>query len=406
MKRLDEIKVLRDPIHGYIHIDYQIIWDCLNAPEFQRLRRIHQLGATFQVYHTAEHSRFSHSLGVYEIVRRMINEIKEIKIALNEHEKITVLLAGLLHDIGHGPFSHSFEHISRFSHEEYTVNLITKDSKIFEILFSENEYLPQEVASVINHTHPNKLLSQMVSSQLDADRMDYLLRDSYFTGTSYGNFDLERVLRSIRIEDNKLVIKESGIHTIEDYIMARYHMYWQVYYHPTSRSFEALLAKIFKRYLYLVDNEPEVVAEIKVFNAFKEDCQLSNKEFHALDEMTCYYGFTQMTHCQDTILSDLADRILNRRLFKYDSISTDEQIGEYYHWIKNAGYNPDYYMYVDETEQTPYVPYTDKNEKAIWILTNEGSVKELSRVSNIVAAILLGESKNEKRVFFPRELND
>ena len=405
MKKLDEVKVLRDPIHGYIHVDYQIIWDCINAPEFQRLRRIHQLGATFQVYHTAEHSRFSHSLGVYEIIRRMIDEVEEIKEATNEYERITVLLAGLLHDIGHGPFSHSFEQVSKFSHEEYTVNLIINDSKIYEILARENSQLPMDVASVINHTHPNSLLSQMVSSQLDADRMDYLLRDSYFTGTSYGNFDLERVLRSIRVDSNKLVIKESAIHTIEDYIMARYHMYWQVYYHPTSRSFEALLDKVFKRYLYLAENDPDVVDDIEVFKVLKDNGQLTNKQFYALDEMACYYGFYQMTHNQDVILRDLAERILNRRLFKYDSIITDEQINEYYQWISEAGFDPTYYMFVDTTEQKPYMPY-EKNEKMIWVLMNDGTIKELSQASNIVAAILMGESKNEKRVFFPQELND
>ena len=212
LRKTDEVKVMRDPIHGYIHVEYQILWDCINAREFQRLRRIHQLGGDFQVYHTAEHTRFSHSLGVYEIVRRMVEEVDGLKNDLNEHEKVTVMLAGLLHDVGHGPFSHAFEAISGFSHEVYTKRILLEDSEIHRILCRADEQLPYAVASIISYEHPNELLNQIVSGQLDADRMDYLLRDAYATGTSYGEFDLERILRTIRIRDHQILVKESGIH--------------------------------------------------------------------------------------------------------------------------------------------------------------------------------------------------
>ena len=241
MQKTDEVKVMRDPIHGYIHVDEQVIWDCINAKEFQRLRRIHQLGGDFQVYHTAEHTRFSHSLGVYEIVRRMVGEIPHLKESLNEYEKVTAMLAGLLHDIGHGPFSHAFEGISALKHEEYTVKIILENSEIHHILEAVDPNLPKDVASIITYQHPKECMNQLVSGQLDADRMDYLLRDAYFTGTSYGNFDLERILRTIRMVDGRIVVKESGIHSVEDYIMARYHMYWQVYLHPVARSYEAFV---------------------------------------------------------------------------------------------------------------------------------------------------------------------
>ncbi|MBR5795001.1 MAG: HD domain-containing protein [Erysipelotrichaceae bacterium] len=406
MKKLDEVKVLRDPIHGYIHIKYQIIWDCLNAPEFQRLRRIHQLGATHIVYHTAEHSRFSHSLGVYEIVRRMISENGDIGQALSQYEKITVMLAALLHDIGHGPFSHSFEHVSKYNHEECTCNIITGDSSIYRILSKENPRLPYDVASVINHTHPNPLLIQMVSSQLDADRMDYLLRDAYFTGTSYGEFDLERVLRTIRVKNQKLVVKESGIHTIEDYIMARYHMYWQVYYHPVSRSYEAILHSFFKRLLDVYHMDPSIVDEAPMFKALCEKEYLTNSELYELDECACQFGFMQLTKCEDDILKDLSNRLLSRHLFEYDDIYTIEQENEYFKWIQSHGFDPEYYMYVDRTEQRPYQPYRDHEDNAIWVLMRDGSIQELSKVSTIVDAILKGENKNEKKVFFPDELNN
>ena len=248
MKKTEERKVLRDPIHGYIHVDLQVIWDCINAKEMQRLKRIHQLGGDYQVYHTAEHSRFAHSLGVYEIVRRMVNEVQALHETLSEYEKTTVMLAGLLHDIGHGPFSHAFENISQLRHEEYTVKIIMEESsEVHQILENCHPHLSEDVASIIQYRHPKECLNQMVSGQLDADRMDYLLRDAYFTGTNYGKFDLERILRTIRVKDGKIVVKESGIHSVEDYIMARYHMYWQVYLHPVARSYEILLTSIFKR---------------------------------------------------------------------------------------------------------------------------------------------------------------
>ncbi|MEG0735801.1 MAG: HD domain-containing protein, partial [Longicatena sp.] len=149
MIKTNETKVMRDPIHGYIHVDLQVIWDCINAKEMQRLRRIHQLGGDFQVYHTAEHSRFSHSLGVYEIVRRMVEEIDSLSKELTEYEKACAMLAGLLHDIGHGPFSHAFEGISVYKHEEYTVKIIMEDSEIHDILMRYDPKLPTDVASII-----------------------------------------------------------------------------------------------------------------------------------------------------------------------------------------------------------------------------------------------------------------
>ena len=185
LKRLDETKVLKDPVHSYIHIHYEVIWNCLDSKEFQRLRRIRQLGGDFQVYPTAEHSRFSHSLGVYEIVRRMVTEVKSLCVELTEYDKVCVMLAGLLHDVGHGPFSHAFENITNHSHEEYTAKIILGNTELNAILRNVSEKLPQDIVSIIQHTHENDILNQIVSGQLDADRMDYLLRDSYFTATSY-----------------------------------------------------------------------------------------------------------------------------------------------------------------------------------------------------------------------------
>ena len=235
----DEEKVLRDPVHGYIHVRLQVIWNVINSSWFQRLRRIRQLGGAFMVYHCAEHSRFEHSLGVYELVRRMVTEVTDISEALDEREKVTVMLAALLHDVGHGPYSHAFEGVTDTSHEEFTCRIIEENTEITSILENCAEGLSKDVADVIRHKSRNPLLVQLISSQLDADRFDYLLRDAYFTGAKYGEYDLERILRVMRVtEGNQLVVKESGVYAVENYIMARYHMYWQVYYHPVARSYE------------------------------------------------------------------------------------------------------------------------------------------------------------------------
>lgn len=404
MQRTDETKVMRDPIHGYIHVDLQVVWDCINAKEFQRLRRIHQLGGNFQVYHTAEHSRFSHSLGVYEIVRRMVTEIDQLRESLSDYDKAVVMLAGLLHDIGHGPFSHAFEEISRLKHEEYTVNMILGDSELHAILYQVEPKLPADIASIITYQHPKECMNQLVSGQLDADRMDYLLRDAYFTGTSYGKFDLERILRTIRVMDNRIVVKESGIHSVEDYIMARYHMYWQVYLHPVARSYESLLSILFRRLKDVYEVHPEQVSDVAMFLPFLKEEPASIQDLHALDEAAALYGFSCLCSSQDEVLQDLSYRILNRKLFEYKTIRQSEDIREIESLVSALGYDPSYYVHHDAVSQKPYSPYaSNENGHNIWVLEKDGSVQELSIASEIVQALTKADLKEEKKVYYPIE---
>jgi len=401
--KLNEVKVLRDPIHEYIHIEYQVIWDCLNSPEFQRLRRIHQLGATHQVYHAAEHSRFSHSLGVYEIVRRMVNEVEGLKDALSEEEQIEVMLAGMLHDIGHGPFSHSFESVLEFNHEKMGALILLGESTIHDVLVSHHPDLPKHIVDILQHKHSNPILNQVVSGQLDADRMDYLLRDAYFTGTSYGTFDLERVLRTLRLHDDKLVVKESGVHTIEDYIMARYHMYWQVYYHPVSRSFETILVRFFKRLVVLNAVDPGISKRFAMFGPFFHEGYPTLKEHFELDEAACLYAFTLARQESDGILKDLATRLMDRRLFEYAEVESPQQVEEQRQNVIDAGLDPEYYFALDTAIQRPYSPYQEKENSLIWILNTKNEIKELSQASVLVAAIVRGENKKDEKMYFPRE---
>lgn len=405
LEKTREHKVMRDPIHGYIHVDLQVVWDCINAKEVQRLRRIHQLGGDFQIYHTAEHSRFSHSLGVYEIVRRMVEEIHELHTQLSEYEKATVMLAGLLHDVGHGPFSHAFEAISLLKHEEYTKKIILEDSEIHRILARVDAHLPEDVAQIIAYEHPNDLLNQMVSGQLDADRMDYLLRDAYFTGTSYGNFDLERIIRTIRVVDGRISVKESGIHSVEDYIMARYHMYWQVYLHPVARSYEGILTVLFQRMKVLYEKDPSSLACVPMFHPFLNDIPATITDLYHLDEAAAMYGFSLLREGSDAILRDLAHRVLDRDLFEYVTVKCEESIAIIQRKAVAYGLDPDYYVFCDHASQTLYSPY-QRNEEGhnIWILGEDHQVKELSTVSDIVHAICHEKMKEDRKVYFPKEI--
>lgn len=398
-EKTNELKVMRDPIHGYIHVEYQIIWNLINSKEFQRLRRIHQLGGTYEVYHTAEHSRFAHSLGVYEITRRMVNEVDGLK-ELSEMDKVTVMCAALLHDLGHGPFSHAFESITPTPHEVYTTRVILENTQIHHILNGISNDFPKQVASIITYSHPNDLLNQIVSGQLDADRMDYLLRDAYFTGTSYGHFDLERILRTMRVQNNKIVMKESGIHTVEDYIMARYHMYWQVYYHPVTRSYEAILCSIFKRMKDLYQNNPEKLKELKMFHPFLKGNDTISDHFK-MDESAALYGFTLLSESDDEICRDLSQRLLNRHLFEYETIHSLEDLEEIKKRVQKMGYDPEYYVVHDEAAQRPYKPYKSGKGHNIWILKKDGTIEELSLVSDLVAAIVKANLKEDKKAFFP-----
>lgn len=403
LKRLDETKVLKDPVHSYIHIHYEVIWNCLDSKEFQRLRRIRQLGGDFQVYPTAEHSRFSHSLGVYEIVRRMVTEVKSLCVELTEYEKVCVMLAGLLHDVGHGPFSHAFEHVTNHSHEEYTAKIILGNTELNSILRAVSEKLPQDIVSIIQHIHENDILNQIVSGQLDADRMDYLLRDSYFTATSYGQFDLERILRTIRVrktaEGRKvIVVKYTGIHSVEDYIMARYQMYWQVYYHPVARSYEAVFIQLFNRLKDIFKGDKDYFEDMKVLIPFLGKSEVSVDEYFKLDENSLLYCCSLIQDKEDKIAADLAKRLQNRNLFEYVDYN-EENLAQIKNMLKESCLDERYYLRVENIEASVYSPYKGRK---ILIEKLNGDIVALEKASTIVESITKGQTKKEGTIFFPR----
>lgn len=402
-KKLSETKVLKDPVHSYIHINYEVVWNCLDSKEFQRLRRIRQLGGDFQVYPTAEHSRFSHSLGVYEIVRRMVTEIKSLSVELSEYDKICVMLAGLLHDVGHGPFSHAFEHVTNHSHEDYTAKIILGETELNQVLTEVSPRLPEDIVSIIEHNHPNDILNQIISGQLDADRMDYLLRDSYFSATSYGQFDLERILRTMRvrkIDENKkaLVVKYTGIHSVEDYIMARYQMYWQVYYHPVARSYEAVFIQLFNKLKDIFKDNKEYFSDMKVLIPFLEKNVVSVEEYFKLDENSLLYCCSLIQDKDDEIAADLARRLQNRRLFEYVDYS-EENLAQIKNMLKEQNLDEKYYLRVENVEASVYSPYKGRK---ILIEQLDGKIVALEKASTIVESITKGETKREGTIFYPR----
>ena len=408
LQKLSEEKVFKDPVHRYIHVRDQVIWDLIATREFQRLRRIHQLGTTYLVFHGAEHSRFNHSLGVYEIVRRMIDDSFSGRPQWNDSERLVTLCAALLHDLGHGPFSHAFEKVFDLDHELFTQKILLGNTGVNEVLRRVAEDFPQKVADVIGKTYPDKLVVSLISSQIDADRMDYLQRDAYFTGVSYGHFDMERILRVMRPAEDQAVIKQSGMHAVEDYIMSRYQMYWQVYFHPVSRSAEVILVKILQRAKVLSEEGYTFKQEPIHFKSFF-DKTYDLADYIALDEYILMTSFETWIREDDEILSDLGDRFVNRRLFQYIDFNPAKEyrkLGALDVLFRKAGIDPEYYLVVDSSSDLPYDFYRPGEEEErlpIHLLMRDGELRELSRESDIVDAIS-GKRRTDHKLYFPEDM--
>lgn len=392
----NEKKVIRDPIHSYIHIELQIILDLINTPCFQRLRRIKQLGATYTVYPTANHTRFDHSLGVYEIARRLVTENEEVANNLTDNEKVYVQIAALLHDLGHGPYSHVFESITNINHEQMTNQFILQDTQVHTILENYQQGLSQIICDIINHNYPKKLCWQLVSSQLDADRMDYLLRDAYFTGTKYGEFDLERIMRTIKVHNNQLVVKQSGIYALEDYLMSRFHMFWQVYYHVNIRMFERMFEAFALRIETIKEKYPDdyFLGFDKLIHANTIDTQL----FLNYDDSSIIELFKKLQYCNDTILADLSGRLLNRQFFNEYELSKENKT-MLLKKLQGKGLDPTYYLLQDNHGKTTNRPYNSSGKQKINILKNDGTIAEFTQVSTIMNSLSSANETNDNKYY-------
>ncbi|MCU7207137.1 MAG: HD domain-containing protein [Turicibacter sp.] len=410
MTKLEE-KVFRDPVYGYVHVYDQLIWDLIQTKEVQRLRRIKQLGGTYMVFHTAEHSRFSHSLGVYEMARKIIRALMHRGTILSEDERLLVLSAALLHDLGHGPFSHSFESVFSVRHELFTERIIMENTEVNRVLEAYQKGFATKVRDVINKTYPNPLIISIISSQLDADRLDYLLRDAYFTGAPYGEIDVERILRTMRVVNNKIVYKVSGMHAIEDYLMSRYQMYWQVYLHSTGRSFDLVIQNMLRRVRELIFSGYEFKRPLEALKDLFLEEEPSVETYLKFDDSTISYYASLFTDEEDEILRDLADRFINRRLLKEvhytPNDETNEKLKQVKEYMIELGINPDYYLLTDHSVKTPYDYYGHKTNclpDCIELLMRDGSIQEISEVSTIIKGIIAVKPKQEHKVYFPLDL--
>lgn len=403
-------KVFRDPVHNYITVNHPVIYDLINSKEFQRLRRVKQVSTTVFTFHGAEHSRFSHCLGVYEIARR-VTEIFDAKFPeiWDTNEDLLTMVAALLHDVGHGAYSHTFEKLFDTDHEAITQEIITSpDTEVNAILRQVSPDFPEKVASVINHTYHNKQVVQLISSQIDCDRMDYLLRDSYYSGANYGQFDLTRILRVIRPTKDSIVFEYNGMHAVEDYIVSRFQMYMQVHFHPASRAMEVLLQNLLKRakYLYHIDSHFFEKTSPNLIPFLANQASLA--DYLSLDDGVMNTYFQAWISAEDDILADLASRFVNRKVFK--SVTFEEEsrkdLSHLVELVKSVGFDPDYYTGIHVNFDLPYDIYRPEKKEPrteINMIQKDGSVVELSTISPIVKT-LTGTIYGDRRFYFPKEM--
>jgi HD superfamily phosphohydrolase len=418
-KKLSE-RIYRDSVHNIIRLqsdndEGKLLVQLVDTTEFQRLRRIRQLGLAHFAYQGAEHSRFTHSLGVLHLATRILTKLQP-KYNISESDKTAVQVAALLHDIGHGAFSHVLETIQHFHHENFTIEaVLSRQTEVGKLLYGYSEDFPEKVASIIRGNFQPMALAQLVSSQLDVDRMDYLLRDSLMTGAKYGIFDIEWIIKSLQIdeENDRLYVSARGVYAVEDYLQARYYMFRQVYFHRTLRSAEVILRSLMKRAFYLFRKNKNIwYAKNTAFEKFLSGDQITLDEHLQLDDNDIIFHIKQWQHSDDKILKDLSKRFLNRRLLKvFDLDMRDEKRLKFLQEVKKtvaaAGYDTDYYFVEDKAGDVPYYFYTkNTGEPKNLIYVEEGfsnpQIKEISEVSAAVRGLQKGYQIH--RVCFPPEL--
>lgn len=403
MQSLTDEKVFKDPIHSFVRVTDLLIWQLIETPAFQRLRRIKQLGGTHIVYPTAEHSRFSHSLGVYFIARRMIDVLNKQGTTFNETDRMLILCAALLHDLGHGPFSHSFEAVLGIAHEDFTRRILLEETQINQLLEGYALGFAQKVSEVIEKKHPNQLIVSLISSEIDADRLDYLLRDSYFTGTPYGEIDLERLLRTMRVVNGKIAFKYSGMHALEDYLFSRYQMYWQVYLHDCSLSFNFLIQSLLSRVRNLLVVGYAFKCDVRLFKALFVSETISIEAYLRFDDgvITTFAGF--FLEEEDATLRDLASKFLNRGLFKEFDYEPNEASELRYKKLADildvSGIEASHYLFNFSYEQSTY-DYYGLDCDRIDLLMPDGNAREISSVSTIIQGIV-NAPKKKSTLFLP-----
>lgn len=395
-------KIINDPVYGFITIDHPLVFKVIGHPYYQRLRRIQQMAFAHLVYPGAVHSRLHHSLGAYHLMCNALQELKSKGIAISADEEVAAKIAILLHDIGHGPFSHALEHtlIEGVHHESISL-------QIMQVLNKENNGALDTAIQIFNNSYEKPFLHQLVSGQLDVDRMDYLTRDSFFTGVSEGVIGYDRIIKMLTVQDGELMIEEKGIFSIEKFLVARRLMYWQVYLHKTVLGAEKMLVNSIRRARQLLQSGFHLSVPSPVLELFLTQQSLLPLEgdrldaFCQLDDYDLMAAVKTWSHHPDKVLSTLCRMLINRKLLKVKlqaepmepaKVATIRQ-----NLMEQTGFSEaelDYFVFSGETSNTTY----DPKEERIRILFKNGTVRDISEVDN--ALIQHNLSRPTKKYYF------
>ncbi len=388
-KPYNKRKIINDPVYGFITLPHEIIYDLIEHPFFQRLRRIRQLGLTTMVYPGAYHTRFHHALGAMHLATEAIATLKTKGIQITDDEARGVTIAILLHDIGHGPFSHALENsiVKGTGHETLSLMIMEQLNEQF------NGQLTLGI-SIFKDEYPKRFLHQLISSQLDVDRLDYLTRDSFYTGVSEGVVGVERIIKMLNVKDDNIVVEAKGIYSIEKFLIARHIMYWQVYLHKTVISAEFLLIKALKRAKELAGKGVQLFCtptlQKFLYNDFstadfiKEPSLL--KDFSSLDDYDILTSIKVWQQHDDFILSKLCSALINRKLYKVE-LQVEEFDASYLEKVKQEvkekfsidNKDLDYFVFSDTVENRIY----NKDKAPILLQYKDGSTKEISETFDL-----------------------
>jgi len=402
----NKLKIINDPVHGFIKIPYEIIFDIMEHRCFQRLRRISQTGLLSLIFPGATHTRFHHAVGAMHLMFNALEILKQKGVKISTEEEKGAMLAVLLHDVGHGPFSHALENIlmDNWHHEKLSLLLMEQ----------LNEEFSGELTIAIQMfqgKYHRKFFNQLISSQLDVDRLDYLKRDSFYTGVSEGNINTQRILSTLNVLDDELVLDEKGIYSIEHYLVARMFMYWQVYYHKAAVLAENLLIKIMNRAKTLVSQNMKVEASenLKYF-LYRESSTEATEEdiarFMELDDTDVLQAIKSWKNHEDFVLSYLCKTVINRKFpkiiysstpFSDDLVQEKVQETNLHFGIENGD------LLVDNIERN-LLPY-DKTKQPIYLLRNDMEKVALEQAGSQILSMNINEKTTRYILSFPKEIS-
>jgi len=402
---LNKFKILNDPIYGFISIPSILIFDIIEHPYFQRLRRISQMGLSNFVYPGAHHTRFEHALGAMHLMQKVVFVLRSKSIKISEEEEEALLIAILLHDIGHGPFSHTLEHslVTNIKHEEISILFMQK----LDIEFNGKLKLAIEILKGKYH---RSFFNQLVASQLDIDRLDYLKRDSFYTGVTEGNINAERIISMLTVVDEKLVIEEKGIYSVEKFIVARRLMYWMVYLHKTSLVADYILVKILKRAKELVKRNEDLISSepLKYFltnNGIHSFNDVTLNKFAEIDDYDIIMAVKQWMNHSDYVLSTLSKSFIYRNLPKIKiqdkEFSTNEISKIKLLVSKNLNLNDETIEYFVGSGIIENQAYNLENS-SINILYKSGEIKDITEASDHLNLLALTKPVLKHFIYHPK----